>query len=176
MALAAPGRDDARAKASGAARYVADLSLPGMLHVALVRSLIPHGRIVDVDVKQAMAAEDVVGVFTAADVSNATYGRAVRDVPILARDTVRFTGERVAAVVARSRRAAESAALLVDVTYEDLPAVLMPEEATSPGAQAVHETPWQYPGAAVGPDGGRNVQSRVEHGSRAETEAALRTA
>jgi putative selenate reductase molybdopterin-binding subunit len=176
MALAVPGRDDARAKASGAAQYVADLSLPGMLHVALVRSLIPHGRIVDIDVKAALAADDVVGVFTAADVSSATYGRAVRDVPMLARDTVRFTGERVAAVVARSRRAAESAALLVDVTYENLPAVLTPEEATSPGAQAVHDTPWQYPGAAVGPDSGRNVQSRVEHGSRAETEAAFRTA
>lgn len=176
MALSAPGRDDAWAKASGAARYVADLSLPEMLHAAVVRSLVPHARIADVDIKKALAADDVVGVFTADDVTDTTYGRAVRDVPILAKDTARYTGERVAAVVARTRRAAESAALLVDVTYDDLPAVLTPEEATAPGAQAVHEAPWQYPGAVVSAADGRNLQSRVEHGSRAETEAALRAA
>jgi CO/xanthine dehydrogenase Mo-binding subunit len=147
-----------------------------MLHAAVVRGLVPHAAIVDIDVKQALAAEDVVGVFTADDVTDTTYGRAVRDVPILAKGTVRFTGERVAAVVARTRRAAESAALLVDVTYDDRPAVLTPEEAISPGAQAVHDAPWEYPGAAVTADDGHNIQSRVEDGSRAETEAALRGA
>jgi CO/xanthine dehydrogenase Mo-binding subunit len=144
-----------------------------MLHVALVRSLIPHGRITGIDVKQALSADDVAEVFTAADVRPVVYGRAVRDVPILARDTVRFTGERVAAVVARSRRAAESAALLVDVTYEDLPAVVTADEAMAPDAAAVHDKAWAYRGAAVTPGDGRNVQSRVEHGSRAEAEAAL---
>jgi CO/xanthine dehydrogenase Mo-binding subunit len=61
----------------------------------------------------------------------------------------------------------------VDVTYEDLPAVLSAEEAIAPGAPDVHAAPWAYPGAAAGRDDGRNIQSRVEHGSRAETEAAL---
>jgi CO/xanthine dehydrogenase Mo-binding subunit len=147
-----------------------------MLHVAVVRSLVPRARIADIDIKQALAAEDVVGVFTADDVTDTTYGRAVRDVPILAKDEVRYTGERVAAVVARTRRAAESAALLVDVSYDDLPAVFTPEDAIAPGAEAVHDAPWEYPGAVVSPDNGRNVQSRVEHGSRAETEAALQAA
>jgi CO/xanthine dehydrogenase Mo-binding subunit len=167
------GRDDAWAKASGAARYVADLGLPGMLHVALVRSLVPHARIAGIDTKQAAAADGVAGVFTAADVSPATYGRSVRDIPILARDQVRFTGERVAAVVAESRRAAEAAAALVEVTYDDLPAALSAEQAIGPGAPLVHDEPWAYPRAAVTPDDGRNVQSHVEHGSREAAEAAL---
>ncbi len=164
------------AKASGAARYIGDLSLPGMLHVALVRSLVPHARIVDIDTKQAAAADGVAGVFTAADVNPATYGRSVRDVPILARDKVRFTGERVAAVVAESRRAAEAAAALVEVTYDDLPAALSAEHAISPDAPAVHDQPWNYPRPTVSAADGRNVQSRVEHGSLSAAEAALETA
>ena len=174
--LSGRGRDDARAKASGAARYVADLTLPGMLHVALVRSLVPHGRILAIDTGRAASAGGVTGVFTATHVSQATYGRSVRDVPILARDKVRFTGERVAAVVAESRRAAEAAASLVEVAYADLPAVLTAEEATKPGAPLVHDEPWAHPRAAVRPADGPNVQSRVTRGSRAETEAALAAA
>lgn len=173
MPQASRGRDDARAKASGAARYVGDLNLPGMLHVALVRSLVPHARIVGIDVKQAAAAAGVAGVFTARDVTPATYGRSVRDIPVLARDRVRFTGERIAAVVAESRQAAEAAAVLVDVTYDDLPAVLSAEEAISPGSPAVHDEPWNYPRAAVRESDGRNVQSRVVHGSAEAARAAL---
>ena len=72
-------RDDAWAKASGATRYVGDLSLPGMLHVALVRSLVPHARIAGIDTAQAAAADGVVGVFTAARTSTRrpTAGRCV---------------------------------------------------------------------------------------------------
>jgi CO/xanthine dehydrogenase Mo-binding subunit len=166
-------RSDGWAKAAGEARYVADLSLPGMLHVALARSTVPHGRIVSIDSKQARAVDGVAGLFTADDVNPATYGRSVRDIPILARDKVRFTGERVAAVVAASRPVAEAAAALVDVEYEDLPAALSPEEAISPAAPAVHDEPWAYPRAAVLPTELRNVQSRAEHGSLAGTEEAL---
>ena len=173
MPPASRGRDDAWAKASGAARYVGDVSLPGMLHVALVRSLVPHARIARIAVKQAAAADGVAGVFTAADVNPATYGRSVRDVPILARDKVRFTGERVAAVVAGSRREAEAAAALVEVTYDDLPAALSAGQAISPGAPLVHAEPWTYPRPTVTEADGPNVQSRVEHGSRQDAEAAL---
>ena len=173
MPQGSPGRDDARAKASGAARYVGDLSLAGMLHVALVRSLVPHAHIVGIDTKQAEAAAGVVGVFTARDVRSATYGRSVRDIPILARDRVRFTGERIAAVVAESRQAAEAAAVLVDVTYDDRPAVLSAEEAISPGSPAVHDEPWNYPRATVRDSDGHNVQSRVAHGSAEAARTAL---
>jgi CO/xanthine dehydrogenase Mo-binding subunit len=166
-------RSDGWAKAAGDARYVADLALPGMLHVALTRSAVPHGRIAGIDTTGARAVEGVTGVFTAADVTSASYGRSVRDVPILARDKVRFTGERVAAVVATSRRAAEEAAALVDVEYEELPAVLSADEALAPSAPAVHDQPWAYPGAAAQPDGPRNVQSVAAHGSRTAAEEAL---
>jgi CO/xanthine dehydrogenase Mo-binding subunit len=166
-------RNDAWAKASGRSRYVADLSLPGMVHAAVVRSVVPHARILGIHAKQAEAADGVVGVFTAADVNPHPYGRSVRDVPILASDVVRFTGERVAAVVAESRRAAEAAAALVDVDYHELPAVFSPEEAIVPGAPAVHEAPWDYPRSASRPADGPNVQSRVVHGSLAEAEQAL---
>jgi CO/xanthine dehydrogenase Mo-binding subunit len=173
MPPAALGRSDAWAKASGAARYVGDQSLPGMLHVALVRSLVPHARIVSIDAKEAAEAAGVAGVFTAADVNPTTYGRAVRDVPILARDRVRFTGERIAAVVAETRGAAEAAAALVDVTYDELPAALSAAEAILPDAPAVHHEAWSYPGAAISEADGRNVQSRVAHGSREAAETAL---
>lgn len=173
MPPASRGRDDAWAKASGAARYVGDISLPGMLHVALVRSLVPHARIARIDTKQAAAADGVAGVFTAADVNPAPYGRSVRDVPILARGKVRFTGERVAAVVAESRRAAEAAAALVEVTYDDLPAALSAEQAIRPDAPLVHDQPWTYPRPTVSAADGPNVQSRVVHGSGPAAEAAL---
>ena len=172
----APGRDDAWAKASGAVRYVGDLGLPGMAHVAIVRSLVPHARLAAIDAKQAAAADGVLGVFTAADLKAETYGRSVRDVPVLATEKVRFAGERVAAVVAESRAAAEAAAALVDITYDDLPAVLSPGAALLPGAPAVHEAPWDYPRAAVTAADGTNVQSRVRHGSPDQAEAALRSA
>jgi CO/xanthine dehydrogenase Mo-binding subunit len=144
-----------------------------MLHVAVVRSLVPHARVVDIDTKQAEAAAGVAGVFTATDVSPALYGRSVRDVPILAGGKVRFTGERIAAVVAESRQAAEAAAALVDVTYDGLPAVLSAEDAMLPDAPAVHDEPWNYPRAAVRDSDGRNVQSRVQHGSPETAEQAL---
>jgi CO/xanthine dehydrogenase Mo-binding subunit len=170
------GRDNAWAKAAGAVEYVADLSLQGMAHVAVVRSLVAHARLAGIDTKLAAAADGVIGVFTAADLRAETYGRSVRDIPVLAADKVRFTGERVAAVVAESRAAAEAAAALVDVAYEELPAVLSPGDALLPDAPAVHEAPWDYPRAAVTVADGINVQSRIRHGSPDEAEAALRGA
>lgn len=173
---AGPGgeiRPDAYRKASGQAWYVADLSLPGMLHAAVVRSPLPHARITGADASAALAVPGVAGVFTAADVTPRPYGRAVKDVPVLAAGRVRFTGERVAAVVAGTRRAAAAAAALVEVSYEELPAVLTAAEAITPEAPPVHDAPWDYRGAAVSPADGRNLQSRVVHGSEAEASAAL---
>lgn len=170
------GRDDAWAKASGAARYVGDLTLPGMLHAALVRSAVPHAGIAGIDVVPARAAPGVAGVFTAADVSPVPYGRSVRDIPILASGKVRFAGERIAAVVAESRQEAEAAAGLVEVTYDSLPAVLSAQDALLPDSPAVHDEPWNYAGAAVRDSDGRNVQSRVVHGSPEATRTALAAA
>jgi CO/xanthine dehydrogenase Mo-binding subunit len=166
-------RLDARAKATGAARYVADVSLPGLAHATVVRAGLPHARITAVRTEAARAVPGVLGVFVAGDLSASTFGRQVRDVPVLAADIVRFAGERVATVVAETKAAADEAASLVEVDLEPLPVVLSPDEAWRDGAPLVHSAAWDYPGAAVGPTDGPNLQSRTSVGSLEEAEAAL---
>jgi CO/xanthine dehydrogenase Mo-binding subunit len=169
-------RTDATAKASGEARYVADLTLPGMVHAAIARSTQPHARVTRIDTSAARAADGVLGVFTAADVSPGLYGRSLADCPLLARDKVRFTGERVAAVVAATRSQAEAAAALVEIDYEPLDAVTTPDEALATGAPAVHDQPWTYAGAQARECDPVNVIYHAIHGSPDDVEAALATA
>jgi CO/xanthine dehydrogenase Mo-binding subunit len=167
-------RLDAAAKATGRARYVDDLSLPGCLHVAYVRSTMPHARIRRVDASEALALAGVLGVLCHDDLGLELYGRSVRDVPMLAKDKVRFLGERVCAVVAETRLVAKAAADCVVVEYEPLPAVLDPEEALSEGAPAVHEAPWSYEGSVVRPGDPVNLQSEISLGDRDGVEEVLR--
>lgn len=155
---------------------MADLTLPGMAHVAIARATAPHARIAGIDATAARASDGVIGVFTAADVSDGLYGRALVDCPLLARDKVRFAGERVAAVVAETRAQAEAAAALVEVDYQPLGAVTTPEDALAPGAPAVHDEPWRYAGTAARPDDPVNVIYHGVHGSLAEADAALASA
>ena len=166
-------RIDAFAKLTGRAVYAADVDLPGLCHAAVARSPFPHARVVAVDPGPALEVPGVVGVFTAADLGQGRYGRRVRDVPLLAGSEARFAGERVVAVVAESRLAAERAAARVRIDYEELPAALEAEAALAPAAPAVHEAAWSYPGAVVSPDDPPNLQSRVRHGSPEEAERAL---
>jgi CO/xanthine dehydrogenase Mo-binding subunit len=166
-------RLDARAKATGAAGYVADVVLPGMAYATVVRADVPHARITAIRREAAVAVPGVLGVFVADELAAGTYGRQVRDVPVLARGEVRFAGERVVAVVAETKAAADEAASLVEVDLEPLPAVYSPEEAWRDGAPLVHEAPWEYPGAAARPEDGRNVQSNATDGSLEAAEAAL---
>ncbi len=171
------GRADGWTKVQARAVYAADVRLPGMLYGAVVRSPHPHARILRVRSEAARAVPGVWAILTGADVRYGTYGRRVRDMPVLAREVVRFAGERVAAVAAESLPAARQAAALVEVDYEPLPAVLNPQEALQPGAPRVHEVAWQYPGAVVGPDDPSNLQSRGvwQHGEDVE-EALARCA
>jgi CO/xanthine dehydrogenase Mo-binding subunit len=167
------GRLDAHAKATGRIRYVNDVFLPELTYVAVARSTMAHARIRSIDTSAAASQPGVIGVFTAEDLQVSTYGRSVRDISVLARDKVRYVGERVAAVVAESRAAAESAAALVEIDYEELPAVFTPEEALAPGAPAVHDAPWGYPRAFIKEGQGQNRQSVVEEGSQEAVETAL---
>ena len=157
-------RGDAKAKATGATLYAADFDHFGALHVAVVRSDVPSGRIVSVDRTAAEAVPGVVAVLLAADLPEALCGRRVRDMPLVARDVVRYAGERVAVVVAESRSAAEAAASLVEVDVAELPAVFDPVAALDEGAPRVHEAPWSYPGAVVTEGMHPNLQSVVEAG------------
>ncbi len=174
MSAAAECRPDARDKAAGVTRYAADLPVPGgTLEAVLVRSPLPHAEIVGVASGQARAAAGVVAVVTAGDLPPGLAGRRVRDMPLLGRGVVRFAGEPVAAVLARSRTAAESAAALVDVEYRELPAVCDPVAALGPDSPRVHEAPWGYPGAVVAAGSGPNLQSEVTDGDPAAVARAL---
>ena len=135
------------------ATFTDDVHLPGMLHVAFVRSQVAHGRIRSIDTAAAQAMPGVVAVYTAADLG--AYWQPgpllVPPPPIaglvfnprtqvpLARDKVRHVGEPIVAVVATSRYAAEDAAEQVFVDLEMLPAVVDLEQALAPAAPLIHD-------------------------------------
>jgi carbon-monoxide dehydrogenase large subunit len=133
---------------TGEGRYVDDIKLPGMLHMAIVRSPHAHAKIVSIDGAAALATKGVTAVVTAADLtfaagvpcaSNPT-GEARQPVrPQLATDKVRHLGEPVAVVIATDRYAARDGVDAVVVEYEPLPPVIGVEYARSPGAPLVHD-------------------------------------
>jgi CO/xanthine dehydrogenase Mo-binding subunit len=132
-------RPDGYAKVTGSGRYVADLSVPGMLHGAFRFAGVPHARIVAIDTAAARALPGVVAVITAADVGIGRHGLFVRDRTLFADGVVRWEGEVVAAVAARTAAIARRAAALIEITYEERPAVVELEAALAPGAPLVHE-------------------------------------
>jgi carbon-monoxide dehydrogenase large subunit len=141
-----PRKEDARLVA-GRGRYVTDVELPRMLHVAFVRSPHAHARIRRIDAAAARAAPGVAAVVIGADPDVAPHriearsalpGYVMTGQPILAWPEARFAGEAIAAVVARDRYAAEDAAALVAVEWEPLPAALDIVDPSRGGA-IVHE-------------------------------------
>jgi aerobic carbon-monoxide dehydrogenase large subunit len=131
----------------GIATYVDDLRLPGLLHVAFVRSTYAHARIAGISVDAARSAPGVVAVFTGADVNQACgVVPCASEMPdlknpqhrALAADRVYFVGHPVAVVVARDQYQARDAALLIDVDYEPLPVVTDPEQAIQSGSPLTH--------------------------------------
>ncbi len=131
----------------GLAHYVDDITLPGMLHVAFVRSVYAHARINGIDTSAALATPGVVAVYTGADVADkigqvpcagALPDLKVPDHRVLAKDKVYFMGHPIAAVVATDRYAARDGAELVMVDYEELPVVTDVEEAAK-GGTVIHE-------------------------------------
>jgi carbon-monoxide dehydrogenase large subunit len=121
---------------TGTGRYVDDIKLPGMLHAAFVRSPMAHARVLSVDVSAARALPGVVAVLTGAELEAITVpgpdaltamiggGGPTPEFTLLATDKVRFVGDPVAIVVAESRYLAEDGCELVDVEYDELPAVV----------------------------------------------------
>lgn len=154
-----PGRlgDDVPAPASravvtGAARYTLDVppeqlreQLQGLLHLKILRSPHAHARVVSIDKAAALRVPGVVAVLTSEDAPEQLFSTAQHelftddpdDTRVLD-DVVRFIGQRVAAVVAESVGAAEAGVRALRVDYEELPAVLSPQDALLPGAPLVH--------------------------------------
>jgi CO/xanthine dehydrogenase Mo-binding subunit/aerobic-type carbon monoxide dehydrogenase small subunit (CoxS/CutS family) len=171
-------RQDGVGKVSGATQYAADLSLPDVLAVGVLRSPHPHARIVSIDSRAAKALAGVRAVLVGADLpADVRVGRNMRDMPLLAREKVRFAGEKVAAVAAETADIAEQALSLIEVEYDPLPAVFDPREAMQPGAPLIHDPDlvraWavgdqvvaDYPNAASAPSWGaseNDVQAALE--------------
>ncbi len=131
-------RVEGQEKVTGAMQYTADVALPGTLWGRALRSPLPHARIVRIDTARAHQVPGIHAVLTGADVRGIRYGRRLFDVPVLAEDRVRFAGERVAAVAAEDRDAAEEALQLIEVEYEELPAVFDPLQALEESAPILH--------------------------------------
>jgi CO/xanthine dehydrogenase Mo-binding subunit len=124
-------------KVTGAARYTADVQMPGMLWLAYTRSPRPHARILSVDTSAARLVPGVHAVLTGAEIGHVGLGRRLLDWPALATDRVRMVGDRVAAIAAETKQAADQAAGLVEVEYEDLPLVTL-DNALAEGAAVLH--------------------------------------
>src|SRR4051812_8959304 len=143
--------DDALVR--GAGRFVDDARYPNQAFAVFVRSPHAHAKVVSVDSGQAAQGKGVLVVLTGADMKAAGLntagkhpplpGRGGKELvqpfrPVLAADRVRYVGEAVAMVVADTIGQAQDAADLVQVEYEELPAVVDPREALKPGAPQLH--------------------------------------
>jgi len=129
----------------GRGRYVGDISLPRMLHLAFVRSPHAHARMLAIDVERAKAAPGVAFVFTGRDLANfgkpfvsdgVAQNRPGHKVPpqqLIAVDVAHFQGQPVAAVLADSRAEAEDAAESIAIEWQELPALLDGESALQSG-------------------------------------------
>jgi carbon-monoxide dehydrogenase large subunit len=134
-------------KVSGNMRYAADLPFPAALSAKILRTSLPHARILGIDTSKAAKLPGVRGIITGADVAGVMVGLRMKDMPLLAQDRVRYVGEPVAAVAADHDEIAQEALNLIDVRYQELPFVTDPIEAISPGAPVLHDNPNGYKNA-----------------------------
>jgi len=160
---------------TGRTRWTDNITLPGMLHLAMVRSPFAHARITSIDKSAAEQAPNVVGVFTGRDLEDSmgtlitawpvTTDQVTPNHPPVAVDRVAFAGEIVAVVAARSAAEARDAAELVDVEYEELPAVLDLKEANTdsvlahPDLGTNKSALWVFDSAEAGTGG--NVEDAI---------------
>src|SRR5918992_3979040 len=139
-------RVDGSDKVSGNTVYTADVQLPGMLWGKCLRSPYAHARIVSINTEAAKKVKGVRAVLTGEALPDKRVGLSLQDTPILAIGKVRFIGEKVVAVAAEDRDAAEEALSAMDVEYEELPGVFDARQAMTAGAPLVHEDLTAYAG------------------------------
>ncbi|MBK7455629.1 MAG: xanthine dehydrogenase family protein [Anaerolineales bacterium] len=139
-------RIDARGKVIGETLYSGDLKMDGMLFMKILFAERPHARVLNIQTANAEKSSGVVAVYTAKDIPVNEYGLQIPDQPVLCgpgsskpyTDIVRFVGDQVAVVVAKTEGEAEAAAKLIDVEYEDLPLLSDPTIALRPDAPILH--------------------------------------
>ena len=140
-------KEDARL-ITGRTRWTDNITLPGMLHLAMVRSPVAHGTITSIDTSGAKSAPGVIGVWSGPELAGSEVGlpcawpitpdQKAANHPAIAQHEIKFAGEIVVVVAARSAREARDAAADVIVDYDDLPVVLDMEEAVKDGATLAH--------------------------------------
>ena len=160
---------DVAQKVTGELVYGSDFSMPGLLHAKLILSPIPHGIVRRIDASRAEALPGVVKVFTCFSAPMEPFSRArihpgqdmsFYDETVFS-EHVRFVGDRVAAVVATSRVTAEAAAALVEIEYEELPALLTVDEALDRADVPIH------------PGGNLLYEHHIERGERPDLDSAV---
>lgn len=140
------GRPDVQGKATGESKYTSDVDLPDMLWAKVLRSPVSHAIITRLDTSKAEALPGVHAVVTGADGPGLRYGRRYRDLNVLSDGRVRFVGDRIAAVAAESKDIAEAAIELIEVDFDELPAIFDMDEAAKPGALIIHPDVNDYAG------------------------------
>jgi len=145
---------DAPDKATGKAVFTDDITLPKMLYGKLLLSPVAHANIKSIDTSRALALQGVKAVLTGDDVPDITWGTSPPryDENILAKKKVRFVGDVVAAVAAIDDQTCYKALELIDVEYEELPAVFDPMEAMKDGAPRLFDDKYD-----------NNINTRIDH-------------
>src|SRR5262245_28254327 len=142
-------RVEGELKVTGKAQYSADVNLPQTLWGRCLRSPIPYGRIKSIDTSKVWQVHGVKAVITGKDVTGLRIGRCIYDTPVMADGVVRFIGEKVAAVAAETKEAAEQALELIEVQYEELSPLLDPVQAAKDGSTVLHPDLLSYKGLPV---------------------------
>jgi putative selenate reductase molybdopterin-binding subunit len=160
----------------GTARYTFDTAIEGLLHVKLLRSPHPHAKIISIDQTAALAVPGVHAVLTHEDAPAKLFSTARHEVVEMDPDdtrvldtTVRFIGQKVAAVVAETEAAAEEGCRRLKVDYEILPAVFDPADAVAQGAPVIHPDKTTQQRVA---DAQHNIVAQT-HGEFGDVAAAL---
>src|SRR5215203_4619682 len=139
-------------KVTGGARYTVDVTLPGVLSARVLRSTVPHAVIKGIDTSAALALAGVEAVVTGKDLGGLCTGAAIRDMPVLATDRIRFVGEPIAVIAAQDADSAEAALGLIKLDLKELPSVFDVESAMSESAEILHPHRSSYAGAPELPD------------------------
>jgi len=155
-------RVDGIKKVTGYVRYTDDLKLSGTLYARIKKSPYPHAKILRIDVSKAKKLPGVKAIISGKDVP-IRVGLYLEDKTFLAIDKVRFIGEPVAAVAAESEEIAEEAVSLIEVDYEELPAIFSPLEGIKPDAPIIHEDLGSYKHASIIlPQSGTNISNHYK--------------
>jgi CO/xanthine dehydrogenase Mo-binding subunit len=152
-------RVDAIEKVTGTAEYVFDLHRRNVLHAKILRSPVPHARVLNIDRREAESLPGVKAVVTGRDLQGIRVGAWLVDQEPYASERVRYIGDPVAGVAAVDEETALEALQLIRVDYEELPAVFDPEEAMRPGSPLIHPdlATYQWPKGVIFPEPGTNI-------------------